>query len=76
MTAKDEQIHDLNQIILEQKDQINALAAERDRLLEVVKLIYQHNTVRFWMRYDINEKFPELVKSLNEVKEELTNKTP
>lgn len=44
---------------------LSSARKEINKLEELVKYIYQSDTARWWMKYKINEKFPQLVKMLN-----------
>jgi len=33
---------------------------ENKRLKELCKFIYNHDSVRWWMQYDINNRFPDI----------------
>lgn len=72
LESKDKEIAELKTIINEElaknRKQFKEIAELREKLAALEKLLkyfYQHPDIRWHMKYEINKKFPELVKILN-----------
>jgi len=38
---------------------------ENKRLKELCQMIYNNDTARWWMRYEISKQFPDLIKTIH-----------